>query len=65
MINRSQPVTKSTWEAQKAELKARFRKLTEVDFDFDESQKNEMLNKLALKLGMTASELQDILNFTR
>jgi hypothetical protein len=51
----------TNWEAQKAKLKLRFPKLTDADLNFDESNKNEMLNKLQGIVGMTAKELQVII----
>ena len=49
---------RSSWEAQKAKLKAQFPKLTDDDLNFDETRKNEMLSKLEIKLSITAEELQ-------
>jgi hypothetical protein len=53
---------KSRWEIQKEELKARFTKLTDEDLNFEETRKNEMFGKLALKLGITTRELEVIIN---
>jgi len=52
---------KSIWEAQKAKLKTMFPKLTEEDLDFDATNKDEMLAALEIKLGITAKELQVII----
>jgi hypothetical protein len=49
------------WQSKKAVLRYKFKKLTEADLDFDESRKNEMLSKLALKLGMTTREILRIM----
>lgn len=49
------------WEKQKAILKEKFKKLTPADLDFAETRKNEMLGKLALKLGMTTREISSII----
>ena len=49
------------WEKQKAILKNKFKKLTDADLDFEETRKNEMLGKLALKLGMTTREIRNII----
>lgn len=54
----------SAWEEQKAILKAKFRKLTDADLDFEEDRKNEMVGKLALKLGMTTREIRRIITPT-
>jgi hypothetical protein len=50
-----------TWPNQKAILKEKFKRLTDADLDFDESRKNEMLSRLALKLGMTTREILRII----
>jgi hypothetical protein len=52
---------KTNWATQKAKLKAKFPKITDADLDFDETRKNEMLTKLQLKTGRTASELHRVL----
>ena len=52
---------KANWETQKAKLRLRFPKLTEADLNFDESNKRDMLNKLQGIVGMTAKELQVII----
>ena len=52
----------TSWQNQKAVLKHRFNKLTNNDLDFDEDRKNEMLSKLAIKLGMTTREILRIIN---
>lgn len=49
------------WEKQKAILKNKFKKLTDADLDFEETRKNEMLGKLALKFGMTTREIRNII----
>jgi hypothetical protein len=51
----------SSWQDQKAVLKVKFKKLTEADLDFEENRKNEMLSRLALKLGMTTREILRII----
>jgi hypothetical protein len=51
----------SNWQNQKAILKERFKRLNDTDLDFEESRKNEMLSKLALKLGMTTREILRII----
>ena len=50
------------WEKQKSLLQAKFKKFTDADLDFEESRKNEMLTKLALKLGMSTREIKRIIN---
>ena len=49
------------WKAQKAKLKLTFPKLTDEDLNFDETQKQEMLNHLEPKLAMTSAELTAIM----
>ena len=49
------------WQKHKAVLKEKFKKLTDADLDFEENRKNEMLGKLALKLGMTSREIRSII----
>ena len=49
------------WQKQKAILKNKFKRLTDADLDFEETRKNEMLGKLALKLGMTTREIRNII----
>ena len=49
------------WEKQKAILKNKFKKLTDADLDFEETRKNEMLGKLALKFGMTTRQIRNII----
>ncbi len=57
--DRQNMITK--WEKEKAILRKRFEKLTDADLDFAENRKNEMLGKLALKLGMTTREIRNII----
>ena len=49
------------WSKQKDKLKERFAILTENDLKFEESQKDEMLGKLQIKLGKSKEELQLIM----
>jgi uncharacterized protein YjbJ (UPF0337 family) len=49
---------KANWNAQKAKLKTKFPTLTDADLQYEESKKDEMLNKLQSKLGKTKEELQ-------
>ena len=52
---------KSTWKNQKAKLRTAFPALTDEDLNFDQDRKNEMLGKLAIKLGKTTPELTTVL----
>jgi hypothetical protein len=48
---------RAKWKAQKAKLKLTFPKLTDGELNYGESKKQEMLVKLAVKLGKTTQEL--------
>ena len=50
------------WEEQRAILKEKFKKLTVANDDFEENRKNEMLDKMALKLGITTSEIRKMIS---
>lgn len=48
---------RANWLTQKLNLKAKFPMLTYADLNFDFSKKQEMLVKLAVKLGKTTPKL--------
>lgn len=48
---------KTKWSTQKATLKTRFPDLTDEDLNFEFGKKNEMLSRIAAKLGKTTPEL--------
>ncbi|MEQ9465797.1 MAG: hypothetical protein RLN88_00210 [Ekhidna sp.] len=50
-------ITRS-WREQKIMLKQRFLILNDSDFEFDEGERESMLNKLAKKLKKTREELK-------
>ena len=50
------------WNEQKVKLKQRFAWLTDTDFLFAPGKKDEMLDKLQLKLGKSREELQLIIS---
>ncbi len=52
---------KESWEEQKAKLKKKFSVLTDNDLSFEDSQKEEMLGKLQIKLKKTKEEWQKII----
>ncbi len=52
---------KANWNEQKAKLKKMFAWLTDEDLLFKEGKKEEMFNKLQIKLGKTKAELQKII----
>ena len=55
---------KTTWKNQKEKLRTAFPTLTDEDLNFDAGRKNEMLGKLAVKLGKTTPELTTVLEKT-
>ena len=52
---------KGTWNVQKGNLKEKFPILTDGDLQFEEGKKEEMLEKLRLKLGKTKEEFKEIM----
>jgi hypothetical protein len=52
-------ITRS-WREQKQMLKQRFTILNDADFEFEEGQKESMLEKLSLKLKKTREELNHL-----
>jgi hypothetical protein len=53
---------KTNWNLQKTKLRTAFPSLTDEDLNYDLAKKNEMLEKLAIKLGKTPPELLTVLN---
>ncbi len=53
-------ITRS-WREQKVMLKWRFSILVDEDLEFEDGEKEGMLDKLSLKLKKTRSELQSLL----
>ena len=49
-----------SWREQKVMLRLRFTSLNDKDFDFVVGEKEDMLNKLALKLKKTREQLEYI-----
>ena len=49
------------WEEQKEKLKQKFAALTENDLFFSDGKKEEMIEKLKVKLGITKEELLNII----
>ena len=49
------------WEDQKVKLRGRFSKLTETDLHFEEGKKEEMLERVQIKLGKSKAELAALL----
>ena len=52
---------KRNWNKQKAELKQKFKVLTENDLMFEEGEKEELFRKLQVRLGKTKRELHKII----
>ena len=52
-------ITRS-WREQKAMLKQRFSVLGDEDFEFKEGQREDMLDRLSIKLDKTRAELQSL-----
>lgn len=50
-----------TWKEKKAKLKAKFTILTDADLNYEDGKKDEMLNKVQVKLGKTKEELAKII----
>lgn len=58
MVNtKSNTDEKAKWTTEKATLKTKYPSLTDEDLNFEYSRKNEMLSKIATKLGKTAPDL--------
>ena len=52
---------KGNWLVQKGKLKQKFAALTDDDLLFVQGKKDEMLGKIAVKIGKTKEELQKII----
>jgi uncharacterized protein YjbJ (UPF0337 family) len=50
-----------SWTYKKGKLKKKFAVLMDHDFNFIEGQKEDLLEKIQLKLGLTREELNKIL----
>ena len=49
------------WDEQKEKLKAKFSTLTDDDLDYEDGKRDEMLDKVQIKLGKTKEELAAII----
>jgi uncharacterized protein YjbJ (UPF0337 family) len=58
-MNSTEPT--GDWEQQKEELKQKFAALTDDDVFFTVTQKEEMIEKLQIKLGKTKEEILKII----
>ena len=52
---------KGKWEEQKGKLKQKFAVLTDDDLMMAEGKKDEMMGKLAVKLGKSKEELHKVI----
>ncbi|GGD27272.1 general stress protein CsbD [Flavobacterium orientale] len=55
------PVKNNNWNNKKRILKAKFTSLTDADLRFDDGNKNAMLSKVQVRLGITKDELSSLL----
>jgi len=51
----------ANWDEQKGKLKVKFPTLTDADLNYAEGKRDEMLNKVQIKLGKTREELTAII----
>jgi len=49
------------WDEQKEKLKAKFSNLTDEDLDYEEGKRDEMLERVQIKIGKTRDELTAII----
>lgn len=62
MINTKRNTDESAnWKAEKSKLRTEFPTVTDEDLNYDFSKKNEMLEKLSVKLGKTRAELLSVI----
>jgi uncharacterized protein YjbJ (UPF0337 family) len=52
---------KGNWNEQKTKLKLQFTTLTDEDLKYENGKKDEMLEKVQIKLGKTKDELSSII----
>lgn len=50
-----------SWDDKKIKLQGRFSKLTDTDLHFEEGKKEEMLERVQLKLGKSKTQLDTLL----
>ena len=62
MINTTNPpYVKGKWTEQKTKLKEKFNTLTDADLRYEDGKKDEMFQRVQVKLGKTKEELQQII----
>ena len=64
MLHKRNTDEEANWRDQKAKLRRAFPRLRVRDLKFDFDRRNEMLEKLAIKLGKTTPELVTVLEKT-
>jgi uncharacterized protein YjbJ (UPF0337 family) len=52
---------KGTWNVQKSKLKEKYPVLTDEDLRYENGKKDEMLNKVQVKLGKTKEEFDALM----
>lgn len=50
-------LVEENWTEQKDKLKAKFSTLTDEDLDYEEGKRDEMIERVHIKLGKTREEL--------
>ena len=51
-----------SWSERKEKLKSTYPQLTVADLNYTESRKNEMLEKIKIKLGVTTQQLKAVID---
>jgi len=54
-------LVEENWDEQKEKLKVKFSNLTDGDLDYEEGKRDEMLDRVRIKLGKTREELAVII----
>lgn len=61
-LNKKSVEITGNWDEQKSKLKQKFIQLTDTDLNFEPGKKEEMLQKVQIKIGKTKDELHQIIN---
>ena len=62
IFSRATPSIMDVWNGQKTNLKKMFPDLTNADLRYSEGKKNEMFEKLRIKLGKSAEDWKKIMD---
>ncbi len=54
-------LVEDNWTEQKDKLKEKFSNLTDADLDYEEGKRDEMIERVHIKLGKTREELIEII----